>query len=270
MAAVTRATSAAGVRPARGGGLAPRRAACEPGFRRRGGPSPSRAAGCRAAAAGAVPAPTSDERPGGGIVAGLKQNVGMALGPRCYVALPQGGGPDGEAAGEGPLSHVVWTFLGAFVAFLTLGYVDTLVAPSGLPFMIGSWGPISVLLFCTDTRTNAVLRIWNTVLGHAVAAVIVIVTMKLIGTTCVARALAFATTTAAMLVLGCVHPPGGALVLIAMDSAKFQSLQWWYILYPALTGVVWLYFLATCVNWLKDNVVLEAHDVLPFTKPKAA
>jgi CBS-domain-containing membrane protein len=66
---------------------------------------------------------------------------------------------------------------------------------------------------------------------------------------------------ALMLWTGSVHPPGGALVVILLDSHRFQALGPAYILFPGLTGALLLYVAAAATDALKRRFVFELADV---------
>ncbi|GBF96389.1 hypothetical protein Rsub_09188 [Raphidocelis subcapitata] len=63
---------------------------------------------------------------------------------------------------------------------------------------------------------------------------------------------------AVMMLLDAVHPPGGALVLLAMDSAAVQGLGWPFVVYPslALTLLVALP-IAAATNALKRRCAFD-------------
>jgi len=185
----------------------------------------------------------------------------MITEPYSRVTL-QGDDPDG--ADKGPFSNMFWGGLGAFVAMTVMGLIDTVIAPTGLPFMVGSFGTISILLF--GAPDAPVLNKWNIIMGHLGSAAIVVAVMSVMGPTMWCRSVAFGLTVAYMMKCGCVHPPGGALVLICVDSVKAQALGWTYLLYPALPGALLLMAMAAVVDWLKANVRFELEDVLPFGK----
>lgn len=65
------------------------------------------------------------------------------------------------------------------------------------------------------------------------------------------RAVAMATTLPFMLLTGSVHPPGGALVLTLVDSAKMQGLGWWYLICPGMLGLLVLLPMSALATWVK-------------------
>lgn len=196
----------------------------------------------------------------------LKKHLGYMFDPHARVALPQG---DKPSVGKSPFSNIVWSMVGAFCAYMVLGRVDQFVtADVGLPFMIGSWGTISAIMFGTN-EFNPMLRFHNVIGGHIIAAFVVMATIKIMGVSYLSRAVAFSLMLGGMMHCGCVHPPGGAMVLIAIDSAKMQSLSWWYCLYPGLLGALFLMFVNKLMCFMKANFEFE----LPFSgaaEPKTA
>ena len=137
----------------------------------------------------------------------------------------------------------------------------------------GSFGTISVLYFGAGLKAP-VLRLWNVVVGHLAAAALAYAALALVHPLWLARALALASTVALMLWTGAVHPPGGALVIILMDSHRFQALGAAYILWPGLAGALALYACAAATDALKRRYVFELADVaaalLPRPRPKTA
>mmetsp|Transcript_41585 Transcript_41585/g.50445 ORF Transcript_41585/g.50445 Transcript_41585/m.50445 type:complete len:280 (-) Transcript_41585:1072-1911(-) len=178
----------------------------------------------------------------------INELVGQAVDPYTRVA---------HGSPAGPISDAFWGGLGTFVSFCILGVIDVWIAPTGLPFMIGSFGTISILLF--GAPTSIVLNKWNIVVGHLLAAIIILLFMKFfVGPVWLMRALAMGAIVTGMMITGSVHPPGGALILACCDSAKIQALGWWYLLYPGLAGVVVLLVLAHITDLLKAKFVFGA------------
>jgi len=82
--------------------------------------------------------------------------LSMAADDNCRVSLkPQ------NSTEVKPISDAFWGALFALLAFLGLGVIDMCIAPTGLPFMIGSYGTISILLF--GAPDSPVLFKWNIV-----------------------------------------------------------------------------------------------------------
>ena len=67
----------------------------------------------------------------------------------------------------------------------------------------------------------------NMAAGHFIATFTVLVLLHAFGACIWSRALAMALMICAMLFTDSVHPPGGALVLMAVDSHAIQTMDWW-------------------------------------------
>ena len=197
----------------------------------------------------------------------VKTHVALALNGTARLALPSGSLP---AEGALPISHACWAFLGCFVSMALFGAVDQYVlAPRGVPFLMGSFGTISVLYFCVGLRAPF-LRPWNVIAGHVAAAALACVCVQCVQPLWLARALALACTVAVMLWTGCVHPPGGALVLILCDSAKFQALGWTYLLYPGVAGSMLLMVFAYLTDLAKQRWVFTSDDLAALAERQKA
>ncbi|KAG2450011.1 hypothetical protein HYH02_000115 [Chlamydomonas schloesseri] len=162
-------------------------------------------------------------------------------------------------------SDLLWSFCGMFAAVTALGVMNLYVRTwpvvgewhqQGLGLLLGSFGTLCVLIF---GRPDAeAVRVWNLLAGHVIATVTVLTLLHLLGPSVLSRALAMAAMIAVMLFTDSVHPPGGALVLMAVDSAAIQRMDWWFMLYPSLTITIALLLpLGIAVNWLKRNIKFD-------------
>lgn len=157
----------------------------------------------------------------------------LAFDGECRNSLPFDGRP---AEAVGPLSDAMWAAMGCFVSCALLGVADLfLKARFGLPLLLGSYGTLSVLFFAVGPSA-ALLRPWNIVAGHVCAASFALFAISCIQPLWLARAAALGATVGFMRWTGCVHPPGGAIVLVLMDSAAMQNLGLFYLVYPGLVG----------------------------------
>ncbi|PNH03469.1 hypothetical protein TSOC_010483, partial [Tetrabaena socialis] len=68
--------------------------------------------------------------------------------------------------------------------------------------------------------------------GHVIATATVLSLLHVLGPSVFSRSLAMAAMLAAMLLTDSMHPPGGALVLMAVDSAAIQRMDWWRLPLP--------------------------------------
>jgi hypothetical protein len=155
---------------------------------------------------------------------------------------------------------ILLSCLGMFAAFIALSLVGKYMIEYsffakfhalGAPFMLGSFGTLSVLVFGQPSSAN--LRIWNVVMGHMLGACCGVLAVKLLGYSSLAKAVAMASTLAAMLWTGAVHPPGGAIALLVVEDSRLQLFQHWYVLYPALFGAFVVYLVSFLTNKLKKG-----------------
>ena len=163
-------------------------------------------------------------------------------------------------ARRGSSKFIFLSSLGIFLGFVLLCSVCAYMTGSsyfakfhdlGAPFILGSFGTFSILLFGQATSAN--VRVWNVVMGHLIGATCGFLTMKCLGYTVMAKAVAMASTMALMLWTGAVHPPGGAIALLMVQDTRLQIFQHWYILYPALFGALVLYFVGYLTNISKKR-----------------
>lgn len=103
---------------------------------------------------------------------------------------------------------------GAFVAMVITSLVSVqLMGESGV-WLIAPMGASSVLLFCLPGSPLA--QPWSVIGGNTVAALVGIACAAHVGNPLVAAPLAGGLAIAAMFVLRCLHPPGGAVALTAV------------------------------------------------------
>jgi len=163
-------------------------------------------------------------------------------------------------AKRGSFQFILLSSLGIFAGFLVLCAVSQAMVGSsffskfhehGAPFILGSFGTLSILVFGQANSTN--IRVWNVVAGHMIGATCGFLSMKLLGYSTLAKAAAMTSTLACMLWTGAVHPPGGAIALLMVTDTRLQAFQLWYILYPALFGALVLYFVGFLTNRVKKH-----------------
>jgi len=142
-----------------------------------------------------------------------------------------------------------WTFIGAFAGIAIMGLLNSkyYTAYDNL-FIIGSFGASSVLIYGIINSPLAQPR--NLIGGHVVCALVGVTIHKLIpGELWLSSALSVALSIVLMQITKTLHPPGGATALIAnIGSPKIQSLGYFYVLSPVLTGAIILLVVAIFVN----------------------
>ncbi|HET8829047.1 MAG TPA: HPP family protein [Pelobium sp.] len=147
-----------------------------------------------------------------------------------------------------------WSFLGAFFGIGIIAYFQTffLTREENI-FLIGSFGASSVLIFGNIESPLAQPR--NLVGGHLVSALIGVTVAKLAPDIIYLTApMAVAFSIVAMQYTKTLHPPGGATALIAViGSEKIQSLGYFYVFSPVLTGSLILLVTALVFNNITIN-----------------
>ncbi|OAE33059.1 hypothetical protein AXG93_1913s1610 [Marchantia polymorpha subsp. ruderalis] len=132
-----------------------------------------------------------------------------------------------------------------------MGYVDSVLAPKGLSFTLGSFAAVCTLLFALPKAP--VSQKYNVVVSHLGCAAVGVVALAMFGPGWVARAVALSACIAFMQFTDSLHPPAAGLPLIMIDAPKFHQLRWWYVLFPGVVGCLFLFLLQEAVQWLKEN-----------------
>ena len=129
-------------------------------------------------------------------------------------------------------SHVVRSLYSALGGSCAIGLALLLAGPGMSPFLLGSLGASTVILFVLTESPAAQPR--ALLCGHLSAAVIGIACQQLLGDALWVYALALGLSLAFMLSVRVVHPPAGANALIMV----YQHAGWSALLQPVLIGVL--------------------------------
>ena len=138
--------------------------------------------------------------------------------------------------------------------------------PQAAVFMVGSMGATAVLLFAVPH--GALSQPWPVFGGHLVSAMIGVAAANWIADPALAAGLAVGGAIAAMQVLRCIHPPGGATALVAViGGSAVHDLGFGYVLLPVLANTVILFGLAVLANapfaWRRYPIGLARWDEPP-------
>lgn len=142
-----------------------------------------------------------------------------------------------------------WSFLGSFFGIGTIAFLQSqYLIMSDNVFLIGSFGASSVLIYGNIHSPLAQPR--NLIGGHVISALIGVSISHLIPDLIYLSApLAVSLSIVCMQVTKTLHPPGGATALIAvLGGESIQSLGYYYVISPVLTGALILFFVAIVVN----------------------
>ncbi|WP_449728737.1 HPP family protein [Guyparkeria halopsychrophila] len=132
--------------------------------------------------------------------------------------------------------------------------------------MVGSMGAAAVLLFAVPH--GALSQPWPVFGGQIVSAVIGVSAAAWIPDPALAAGVAVGGAIAAMQLLRCVHPPGGATALIAViGGAPVHELGYLYLLVPVLVNTAILFVVAVIANypfaWRRYPIGLARWDEPP-------
>lgn len=142
-----------------------------------------------------------------------------------------------------------WSFLGSFLGIAIIALIQRTYLPENDSlFLIGSFGASSVLIYGVIQSPLAQPR--NLIGGHLISAAVGVTVCQLLpDITWLAASLAVALSIIGMQYTKTLHPPGGATALIAVTgSAKIKALGFLYVIFPVLTGVLILFFVALIIN----------------------
>ena len=139
--------------------------------------------------------------------------------------------------------------LGGFVGIvLVLAVSQAIAVPIPAALIVASMGASAVLLFAVPH--GALSQPWPLVGGHLVAAIIGVCCAKLIPVPFVAAAAAVGLAIAAMHLLRCIHPPGGATALTAVIGGDaIHALGFQFLLTPVLLNVAIILAVAVVFNY---------------------
>jgi CBS domain-containing membrane protein len=138
---------------------------------------------------------------------------------------------------------------GALVGILLTGVlsVQVLGATSTAVWLMAPMGASAVLLFAVPASPLA--QPWSILGGNVVAALIAVTCVRLINAPVVAAALAVSLAIGAMFVLRCLHPPSGAVALMAvLGGPEIHAAGYGFVLTPVLLNSALLLGVALLYN----------------------
>ncbi|HTQ71083.1 MAG TPA: HPP family protein [Acidocella sp.] len=139
--------------------------------------------------------------------------------------------------------------IGAVLGVALTGLVSTAwLGPNGdLPLLIAPMGASAVLLF--GMPASPLAQPWSIIAGNLVAALIGVSAAQWIASPLIAAAIAVGCALAAMSMLRCVHPPGGAVALTAvLGGPHIAALGYGFVLVPVGINSVLLSLVAIVYN----------------------
>jgi CBS domain-containing membrane protein len=136
--------------------------------------------------------------------------------------------------------------IGAFIGILLTSLLTYFIEgnASSIPYLIAPMGASAVLLFAVPSSPLA--QPWSIVGGNMLAAFIGVTCTMWISNLALAAALAVSVSIFAMFVLRCLHPPSGAVALIAvLGGSSIHSQGYGFVISPV--GVNSLLLLITAI-----------------------
>ncbi len=135
--------------------------------------------------------------------------------------------------------------IGALVGLAVTGFVSTIAlgSSSDVPLLVAPMGAAAVLLFAVEKSPLA--RPWNVLGGNMLSAFVGVTAAILVANPVVASALACSGAIIVMMLLRCVHPPGGAVAMTAvLGGPSIQSAGYGFVLWPVGINCVLLLTMA--------------------------
>ncbi|ACV79990.1 CBS domain containing membrane protein [Nakamurella multipartita DSM 44233] len=169
-------------------------------------------------------------------------------------------------------SEMIRGTLGSLLGLLTGGLAGWLldVGPTGLPALVAPMGASAVLLFAAPASPLA--QPWPMLGGNIISTVIGVATARLIGNgtpvgSITAAAVAVAAAIAVMMMLRCLHPPGGACALFAaVGTGAVQEQGFLFAVFPIAVNSLTLLIIAAAVN----NLTGRTYPHVPAPVPDPA
>ena len=143
-------------------------------------------------------------------------------------------------AAMGPREKIRAAF-GIFCGIGVTALVSTFAVSgmAGAPLLIAPMGASAILLFAVPASPLA--QPWPVIGGHLVAALVGVTVAHLVGTPMLAAPLAVALSFGIMTIFRCVHPPSGAIALIAvLGGPKITQMGYSFALVPVLLNSILL------------------------------
>jgi len=136
----------------------------------------------------------------------------------------------------------------ALVAIALLAVISSWFAGmSSVPFMVASMGASAALMF--GAPHSPLAQPWAFVGGHLVSALVGITCHQFIADSFIAACLAVGGATFGMLLLRCLHPPGGATALMpVVGGPEMQALGYGFLVAPLGINLLILLAAALLIN----------------------
>jgi len=150
-----------------------------------------------------------------------------------------------------PVTHVerLRSSCGALLGILLTGFISTMAIgdDASLPLLIAPMGASAVLLFAAPSSPLA--QPWSILGGNVVSSAVGVTSALLIPDPVVAAAVAVAVAIGVMLLLGCLHPPSGAVALTAvLGGPAIREAGYAFVLSPVAVNSLLILAVALVFN----------------------
>lgn len=144
--------------------------------------------------------------------------------------------------------------LGATIGLLLVGFVGRLAlgtAPE-VPFLVAPLGAAAVLLFALPG--SPVAQAWPVIGGNCLSALVGVTCGKLVADPLLAAPLACGLAIAVMSLGRCLHPPGGAVALVAViGGPAIHAAGYGFVLWPVGASAILLLATARLFHLLESG-----------------
>lgn len=162
--------------------------------------------------------------------------------------------------------HPVRSAIGAGIAIALTAWVSAIALGAASPFMLASMGASAVLAFAVPASPLAQPR---AVLGGNLVSALVGVTVAKLNDPILAMGLASGLAIYAMHKLKCLHPPGGAVALIAvMGGPPVHDMGYMFVAMPVALNSLLLLGVAWAFNNLAGSRYPHRPEVLTPAAPR--
>jgi len=147
-----------------------------------------------------------------------------------------------------PHKEMLLSAVAALVAIGSLAAVSAWFAGStSVPFMVASMGASAALMF--GAPNSPLAQPWSFVGGHLASALVGITCHQFVADPVIAACLSVGGATFAMLLLRCLHPPGGATALMpVIGGPQMEALGYSFIVAPLGINLLILLIASLIIN----------------------
>ena len=140
--------------------------------------------------------------------------------------------------------------IASFIAMVCVaGLSQYFLSGHGLPLLVASMGASTVILFAVYSSPMA--KPWPLVGGHIISATVGVFCYQVIPDMVMAVGLAVSVSIGLMLFLRCLHPPGGAVALIAiLGGDEVHDLGFQFVITPVGLNVLVMLVASLVFQWL--------------------